>query len=307
MYQKSVPNKLVWLIPIGVLMLSFFHLPIWYYTISRIIITISAGYLAYLEYQKNKSTSRFVIIFCIIAFMFNPILKIHFYRSQWAYIDIVSLIVYARHYFCYRKKQFNSLIRTALTKEDLQSFINMLLVLGKGRYGVGLVICAATLFRLQLEDVFSIDNRDKRLFAAITGMEVNKSEKPLEPPWKFTHVVSKNSFNECYDDLKRAELEIYLVNLRNEFILCNRHIEATAALVWGLTLMCQSHPELKGMGIKMWKILSWGVQFYNLDEIFLAKKHAGGLIVKANLIKMFGEYEDLDKEIRYIPKGLEQQ
>lgn len=102
---KIYQHNLIWFIPIGFLLLSFFPMPIGYYSLLRLIITISAFYLAYLEYGKSKSITIFSVIFVIVGLLFNPIFKIYFHRYQWQTIDVVVLVIYVVHYLKRKKDE----------------------------------------------------------------------------------------------------------------------------------------------------------------------------------------------------------
>lgn len=101
---KNFQHNLIWFIPIGVLALSFLHLPIGYYGFMRFVITASAVYLAYFEYSKENKISGFLVLFVIIALLFNPIVKAHLRYYQWQWIDVITLVIYFVHFFRRRKK-----------------------------------------------------------------------------------------------------------------------------------------------------------------------------------------------------------
>jgi len=97
--------NLLWFIPIGALALSFLHLPICYYGFMRFIITASAVYLAYSEYNKESKVSGFLVLFVIIALLFNPIVKVHLRYYQWQSIDAAVLAIYVVHFFRRRETE----------------------------------------------------------------------------------------------------------------------------------------------------------------------------------------------------------
>ena len=102
---KSFQHSLIWFIPIGALALSFLHLPIGYYGFMRFVITASAVYLAYFEYSKESKVSGFLVLFVIIALLFNPIVKVHLRYYQWQWIDVITLVIYFVHFFKRRKEE----------------------------------------------------------------------------------------------------------------------------------------------------------------------------------------------------------
>jgi hypothetical protein len=79
--------KLFWTLCAMLLLLACAKMPIGYYTLLRIIITIGA--ISILFYEIKKDVSLFGIAFIMIAILFNPILPIYLYkRTIWMPIDI---------------------------------------------------------------------------------------------------------------------------------------------------------------------------------------------------------------------------
>jgi hypothetical protein len=75
------------------LILAIAKLPIGYYTILRILVTISACAIAILEF-KNK-LNVWVIVFGLIAILFNPIIPVYFHhKSVWIPIDLICGILF---------------------------------------------------------------------------------------------------------------------------------------------------------------------------------------------------------------------
>ena len=83
-------NRILWLIygvVAALLLLCLFDMPYGYYVLVRFIATAAFCFLAFEEY-KQGNTDR-MILFIILAILFQPILKIHLGRVIWNIVDIV--------------------------------------------------------------------------------------------------------------------------------------------------------------------------------------------------------------------------
>tara|TARA_B100002051_G_C16726829_1_gene635831 strand:+ start:315 stop:599 length:285 start_codon:yes stop_codon:yes gene_type:complete len=81
--------KLITAVALGI---AVFPLPYAYYQILRIGVTISAGISAYNSFENNNMP--WVIIFSIIAIIFNPVMPIYLDKGSWFFIDIISMIIF---------------------------------------------------------------------------------------------------------------------------------------------------------------------------------------------------------------------
>jgi uncharacterized membrane protein YccC len=90
-------NKIIWLAPIALLLLSFLPLPYGYYTFLRITVTGCAGYLAWFEYSNNNSVSLLVAVMTCLMVLFNPIFPIYLPRSTWNCLDFLSALAFVSH------------------------------------------------------------------------------------------------------------------------------------------------------------------------------------------------------------------
>ena len=81
------------LICAGLLFLGLVDLPIGYYTLLRIIVTIGAVATVVSEFENG--INFWVIIFGIIAILFNPLIPIYLNdKSAWMPIDIIASILF---------------------------------------------------------------------------------------------------------------------------------------------------------------------------------------------------------------------
>lgn len=78
------------------LLLSLASLPIGFYMFLRIVVFISAILCVYAEYRNvGGDFSYWMLVFGIIAIIFNPLLKVYFgSKAIWVPIDIISATVF---------------------------------------------------------------------------------------------------------------------------------------------------------------------------------------------------------------------
>ena len=96
---------LVYIVPaILLLLVTFVNFPYGFYTLLRLIVSISSGFIIYLNYKEEKRITTSVIIFTIICLLFNPIIPVHLTKSQWIPIDIITSIIFIYSYFKNIKK-----------------------------------------------------------------------------------------------------------------------------------------------------------------------------------------------------------
>lgn len=95
--------KTLSLICAGLLFLALVNLPIGYYTMLRIVVTIGAAAIVIKEFEDGLNI--WVIVFGMIAILFNPILPIYFHnKTIWTPIDLVSGILFTVKLFINNKK-----------------------------------------------------------------------------------------------------------------------------------------------------------------------------------------------------------
>ena len=74
------------------LLIALIPLPYAYYQLLRIVVTIAASIYAFYFYTDNQMPK--VIIFGIIAIIWNPIFPIYMDKSVWMILDIVGATVF---------------------------------------------------------------------------------------------------------------------------------------------------------------------------------------------------------------------
>jgi hypothetical protein len=100
--------KLLYLICAGLLLLGLTALPIGYYTMLRILVTITSVMIV--VQQLKNGVGLWVIIFGFIAILFNPIIPVYLNsKAAWRPIDITCAILFIIKAFI-SKNNNNSLV-----------------------------------------------------------------------------------------------------------------------------------------------------------------------------------------------------
>lgn len=81
------------LICTGLLLLALVDLPIGYYTLLRIVVTIVAVTVVVTEFENG--INFWVITFGLIAIIFNPLIPVYLEdKSTWMPIDLITAILF---------------------------------------------------------------------------------------------------------------------------------------------------------------------------------------------------------------------
>ncbi len=95
--------KILLLICAGLLFIGLIDLPVGYYTLLRIVVTISSVAVVVTEYENGLSF--WVITFGLIAIVFNPLIPIYLNdKSAWMPIDIIGGIIFVIKSFILKQK-----------------------------------------------------------------------------------------------------------------------------------------------------------------------------------------------------------
>jgi hypothetical protein len=87
----------------GLLFIGLFDLPIGYYTLLRIVVTI--GSVAVVVSEFENGFNFWVITFGLIAILFNPLIPIYLNdKSAWMPIDIIGGIIFVIKSFTHKVK-----------------------------------------------------------------------------------------------------------------------------------------------------------------------------------------------------------
>lgn len=95
--------KQLLLICAGLMFIGIINLPIGYYTLLRIIVTLGSVAVVVSEYEKGLNF--WVITFGLIAILFNPLIPIYLNdKSAWIPIDIIGGIIFVIKSFTVKQK-----------------------------------------------------------------------------------------------------------------------------------------------------------------------------------------------------------
>ncbi len=91
--ETATKMKTLLLICAGLLFIGLIDLPIGYYTLLRIVVTIGSVAVVVTEYEEGLNFG--VITFGLIAILFNPLIPIYLNdKSAWMPIDIIGGIIF---------------------------------------------------------------------------------------------------------------------------------------------------------------------------------------------------------------------
>lgn len=93
--------KIILLLCSGLLMLGVANLPIGFYTLLRIVVTIGSVTVVIKEFENGFSV--WIIVFGFIAVLFNPIIPVYLHdKTGWMPIDIICSVVFLIRAFMIR-------------------------------------------------------------------------------------------------------------------------------------------------------------------------------------------------------------
>lgn len=75
----------------ALLLLAIADLPYGYYTFLRVTVFVVSIFCVF-EYYEKKDI--FVIIFSLVAILFNPIFPVHLDKATWTPIDIITSLIF---------------------------------------------------------------------------------------------------------------------------------------------------------------------------------------------------------------------
>ena len=92
------------LIPAGLLIIApLLSFPYGFYTLLRLIITITTGLILYNTYKISKGINEVSIIFAFILILYNPIFPVHLSKEIWMPINFITAGIYIYGYFRIKK------------------------------------------------------------------------------------------------------------------------------------------------------------------------------------------------------------
>jgi hypothetical protein len=100
---KSVP-RIVWTIPVVLLIVASSRMPYGYYTFTRIVTCGMAISVAALGLQERFLVKSWSLAFLTIAVLFNPLVPIHLHRTTWFFLDLGTAMIFCAHLIFVRQK-----------------------------------------------------------------------------------------------------------------------------------------------------------------------------------------------------------
>jgi len=77
--------------------------PYGYYTLLRLVVCGTGGYIAYFAFEEEKRFIGFLSV--LVALLFNPIIPIHLAKDAWIVIDFITAIFFTVTIFALRTKK----------------------------------------------------------------------------------------------------------------------------------------------------------------------------------------------------------
>jgi hypothetical protein len=93
---KSIP-RLVWLVPVVLLVVATSRLPYGYYTFMRIVTCGIAAVIAFAGFRDRPVVQAWSVLLALVAVLFNPIVPVHLDRQTWFYLDLGAAAVFVAH------------------------------------------------------------------------------------------------------------------------------------------------------------------------------------------------------------------
>ena len=75
----------------AMLLLGAVPLPYGYYTLLRLVACGVFGFAAFTAHERKNTVLPWV--YGLISLLFNPIIKIHFSKGSWAFLDVAAAVV----------------------------------------------------------------------------------------------------------------------------------------------------------------------------------------------------------------------
>ena len=77
--------------------------PYGFYTLLRLIVSITAGFIIYHSYKGAGGVNEISIVFALILILYNPFVPVHLSREIWMPINFITSGIYIFGYYRIRK------------------------------------------------------------------------------------------------------------------------------------------------------------------------------------------------------------
>ena len=134
-------KKIITLGSSAFLLIGILNLPYGYYSFLRLFITCSSIYisLAYKEKNKNK-LNIWVIIFLIVAILFNPIFPIYLDKESWKIIDFLVAGLFLLSYLTGSNTFENKIQKLFNYYKNNKKYVNLGLINNKDKIDKAIII-----------------------------------------------------------------------------------------------------------------------------------------------------------------------
>lgn len=94
---------ILFLFPVALLLIGLTDLPSEYYSLLRIVVSITGAIVCAVEYKSKEKVNFWVILYAALVILFNPIIPIYLYdKDIWMPIDIISSILILAKYLDFK-------------------------------------------------------------------------------------------------------------------------------------------------------------------------------------------------------------
>lgn len=116
---------LLFLLPIALLLIGLADLPGGYYTLLRIVVSITGAIVCAAEYKAKEKVNLWVILYAALVILFNPIIPIYLYdKDIWIPIDIISQYLFLPNILILRyRENFDMTEYNPLDFNDSDEFV----------------------------------------------------------------------------------------------------------------------------------------------------------------------------------------
>ena len=78
--------------------------PYGFYTLLRLIVSITSGFIIYQSYKGAGGVNEISIIFALILILYNPFIPVHLSREIWMPINFITSGIYFYGFYKIKKK-----------------------------------------------------------------------------------------------------------------------------------------------------------------------------------------------------------
>ncbi len=78
--------------------------PYGFYTLLRLIVSITSGFIIYHSYKGAGGVNEISIIFALILILYNPFIPVHLSREIWMPINFITSGIYFYGFYKIKKK-----------------------------------------------------------------------------------------------------------------------------------------------------------------------------------------------------------